>query len=140
ENTPDAKYATFFYAIFDAEKRTLLYTNAGHPPPFLFRRNALSRLEAGGTVLGIFPGSQYQQEMVQLEPGDVLLAYTDGLVEPENSYGEEFGEARLVKTIREAIDSPPEILAEGIYRGVMDWTGGGEPQDDMTMLYLKTTG
>ncbi|MGH9435354.1 MAG: PP2C family protein-serine/threonine phosphatase [Terriglobia bacterium] len=140
ENTPDAKYATFFYALFDAGKRTLLYTNAGHPPPFLFRRNTLSRLDAGGTVLGIFPGSRYQQELVHLEPGDVVVAYTDGLVEPENSYGEEFGEARLAKIIREAIDAPPEIVAEGIYRGIFDWTGSTEPQDDMTMLYLKTTG
>ncbi|MDE3179743.1 MAG: SpoIIE family protein phosphatase, partial [Acidobacteriota bacterium] len=140
ENTPDSKYATFFYAIYDAARCTLEYANAGHPPPFLFHRKGVSRLDAGGTVLGIFPRVDYQQDVVQLEPGDVVIAYTDGLVEPENSYGEEFGEARLIKLIREAIDSPPEVLAESIYSGVMDWTGGGELQDDMTLLYLKATG
>jgi sigma-B regulation protein RsbU (phosphoserine phosphatase) len=140
DNTPDAKYATFFYAIYDAGTRSLSYTNAGHPPPFLFRRDSLMRLEAGGTVLGLFPAAQYQEERVQLEPGDLLLAYTDGLVEPENSYGEEFGDQRLAGAIREAIDSPPEILAKEVYRAVADWSESAEPTDDMTFLYLKATG
>lgn len=137
ENTPDAKYATFFYAIFDAPNRSLMYTNAGHPPPFLFRKSSLSKLEEGGTVLGIFPDSRYEQRQVQLEHGDVLFAYTDGLVEPENSYGEEFGEARLLNAVRESLGGPPEVMAEGVYRAIADWTGGGELQDDMTMLYLQ---
>lgn len=137
DNTPDAKYATFFYAIFDSLQRTLLYTNAGHPPPLLFHSRSISRLDEGGTVLGLFPSRQYVQRMVQLEPGDVLFAYTDGLVEPENSYGEEFGEARLIKVIRESIGTAPEAMAEEVYSAITDWTGGGEPQDDMTMLYLR---
>ncbi|MGH9326772.1 MAG: PP2C family protein-serine/threonine phosphatase [Terriglobia bacterium] len=138
ENTPESKYATFFYAIYDAQTRILLYTNAGHPPPFLFRRNRLLRLEAGGTVLGLFPSIHYQQEQIELAPGDLLLAFTDGLVEAENSQGEEFGEERLADVIREMIDASPELLAEGIYRTIMDWAGSAELQDDMTLLYLKT--
>lgn len=137
DNTPDAKYATFFYAIFDGLRRTLLYTNAGHPPPLLFHDSSISRLDEGGTVLGLFPSRRYDQRLVQLEPGDVLFAYTDGLVEPENSYGEEFGEARLIKIIRESIGAAPETLAQEVYSAVTDWTEGGEPQDDMTMLYLR---
>lgn len=138
ENTPDSKYATFFYAIYDSQARTLVYTNAGHPAPFLFRRHELLRLNAGGTVLGLFPSIQYQQEKIELQSGDLLLAFTDGLVEPQNAYGEEFGEERLASVVRDAIDAPPEILAQGIYRAVMDWTGSAELQDDMTMLYMKT--
>ncbi|MGH9403802.1 MAG: PP2C family protein-serine/threonine phosphatase [Terriglobia bacterium] len=139
DNTPDAKYATFFYAIYEAETRSLAYTNAGHPAPFLFRRDRLMRLDAGGTVLGLFPTVQYQQERVQLEPGDVLLAFTDGLIEPENSYGEEFGDERLADAVRGAIDLPPELLANSVYREVVDWSGSAEQSDDMTLLYLKAT-
>jgi phosphoserine phosphatase RsbU/P len=139
-STPEEKYATFFYAVYDAQSRTLTYTNAGHPAPFLFRRKALLRLESGGTVVGLFPRVRYDQAQVRVEPGDVLLAFTDGLTEPENSYAEEFGEEQLIKTIRQDLDSSPEILAEEIYRRITDWTGSAEPQDDMTMLYLKALG
>jgi len=138
ENTPEGKYATFFYAVYDARSHTLTYSNAGHPPPFLFRRDGLLRLDQGGTVLGLFPDVHFQQGQIELHAGDLLLAFTDGMTEPENSYGEEFGEERLVEVVREAIDSPPEFLAEQIYRAVTDWTGSSDLQDDMTMLYLKT--
>lgn len=137
-NTPEEKYATFFYAVYDARSGELAYTNAGHPPPVLFRSDGLVRLDSGGTVLGLFPQVRFDQAEVQLRPGDVLLAFTDGLTEPENSYAEEFGEKRLIAAVRQTLDSPPETLAEDIYRRITDWTGGGEPQDDMTMLYLKT--
>lgn len=139
DNTPDAKYATLFYAVYDAGTRNLAYTNAGHHAPFLFRRDKIMRLEAGGTVIGLFPAAQYKQEQIQLETGDVLLAFTDGLVEPENSYGEEFGVARLAAAVREALHAPPQILAREVYRTVIEWSGSTELEDDMTMLYLKAT-
>lgn len=137
ENTPEGKYATFFYAIYQAESRRLTYTNAGHPPPFLFRRQGCERLGKGGTIIGMFPHVKFEQAEVQLEPGDLLLAFTDGMTEPENSYGEEFGEERLLDVLRESINAPPEVLTEQIYQTLMDWTGSSELQDDMTMLYLK---
>ncbi|MGH9470792.1 MAG: PP2C family protein-serine/threonine phosphatase, partial [Terriglobia bacterium] len=140
DHTPDAKYATFFYAIYDSQARTLCYTNAGHPAPFLFRRDTVVRLETGGTVLGLFPRVQYEQGHVALQPGDLLLAFTDGLVEPENAYGEQFGEQRLAEAVREAVDAPPEVLAEGLYRAVAEWTGRAELEDDMTLLYMKVVG
>lgn len=139
DNTPDAKYATFFYAVYEAETRSFCYTNAGHPAPFLFRGDRLTRLDAGGTVLGLFPSVLYQQEQLRLEPDDLLLAFTDGLVEPENEYGEEFGDLRLAEVVRQALHLPPERLAETVYREVADWSGGAEPADDMTLLYLKAT-
>jgi phosphoserine phosphatase RsbU/P len=136
-NTPDAKYVTFFYADYDRSSRMLTYTNAGHPPPFLFRRDSLLRLDCGGTVIGLFPHACFEQAQIALEPGDILLAFTDGMTEPENSYGEEFGEARLVAAARQALDDPPHLMAAEIYRRVTDWTGSDEAQDDMTLLYLK---
>jgi phosphoserine phosphatase RsbU/P len=137
ESTPLEKYVTFFYAVYDSRNRKLTYTNAGHCPPVLFRRGNVERLEAGGTVVGLFSGMVYQESEVTLQPGDLLLAYTDGLVEPENSYEEEFGEGRLLETARRAASFPPEELAAEIYRSVNEWTGSPELQDDMTLVVGK---
>jgi sigma-B regulation protein RsbU (phosphoserine phosphatase) len=136
-STPTEKYATFFYAIYDAPTRRLIYTNAGHPPPFYFHRGKVERLGTGGTVVGLFGLATYEQAVVQLEPGDVILAFTDGMTEPENSYDEEFGEARLLEVAQRALNSPPKELVEEIYRAVNDWTGSPELQDDMTLLVAR---
>jgi sigma-B regulation protein RsbU (phosphoserine phosphatase) len=140
ENTPVEKYVTMFFAQYDAGTRKLTYTNAGHLPPLVFRRNQLVRLETGGTVVGLFASMPYEQGEIQLEPGDLLLAFTDGITEPENTYGEEFGEVRVVEAVRRAIHASPEALVEEIYRSVNDWTGSPELQDDMTLLVAKATG
>jgi len=137
ENTPAEKYVTFFYAEYDSRTRRLTYTNAGHLPPVLFRRDCIERLRTGGTVVGLFHPMAYEQGEIQLEPGDLLLAFTDGITEPENIYGEEFGEARVLEVARKALNDPPEVLAEEIYRSVGDWTGSPELQDDMTLLVAK---
>ncbi len=79
----------------------------------------------------------YRQGIVTLHPGDVLLAFTDGMVEPENSFGEEFGEQRLIEAARRGLQSPPDILLDEIYRAVAEWTGSPELQDDMTMIYAR---
>jgi len=137
-STPLEKYATFFYAVYDPAGRQLVYTTAGHPPPFLFRRGgAVERLGAGGTVVGLFGLVSFDQATIQLAPGDVLLAFTDGITEPENTFGEEFGEDRLVAVVRRALNSPPEALADEIYRSVNDWTGTSELQDDMTLMLAQ---
>jgi sigma-B regulation protein RsbU (phosphoserine phosphatase) len=135
--SPPEKYATFFYAVYDASTRRLAYTTAGHPPPVLFHRDEVRRLDVGGTVVGLFSTIHYEQAVVELEPGDLLLAFTDGLTEPENSYGEEYGETRLLEVARRALGSRPELLVEEIYRSVSDWTGSPELQDDMTLLLAR---
>ena len=84
-------YVTFFFAMYDARTRTLSYTNAGHLAPILFRDGKVERLRTGGTVVGLFPSVTYEVGEVLLEPRDLLLAFTDGITEPENTYGEEFG-------------------------------------------------
>ena len=137
DSTPREKYATFFYGVYDSETRQLTYTNAGHLPPFFFHQGKVERLGTGGTVVGLFAPATYEQAVVQLAPGDTLVAFTDGLTEPENSYGEEFGEDRLLEVAERALASPPEVLAEEIYRTVDDWTGRPELQDDMTLIVTK---
>ncbi len=137
ENTPAEKYATFFYAVYDGETRKLTYTNAGHLPPVIFRRGRIERLQTGGTVVGLFSPCSYEQAEIQLEPGDLLLAMTDGITEPENTYGEEFGEARVLDVARRALNSPPQIMVEEICRSLADWTGSPDLQDDVTLLVAK---
>jgi len=137
ESSPIEKYATFFYAVYDARTRKLTYTNAGHWPPILIRPGHIERLEVGGTPVGLFSSITYDQAEVQLEPHDLLLAFTDGIVEPENSYGEEFGEDRVLEIARSALSSSPELLVEAIFRSVTEWTGDPGLQDDMTIIVAK---
>lgn len=136
-NTPLEKYVTFFFAVYDARTRVLSYTNAGHLAPILFRDGKIERLRIGGTVVGLFPSPTYEVGEVRLEPKDVLLAYTDGITEPENTYGEEFGESRLLDVARAMMNSSPEVLVTEIYRSVDEWTGSPELQDDMTLLLAR---
>jgi sigma-B regulation protein RsbU (phosphoserine phosphatase) len=136
-NTPLEKYVTFFFAVYDARTRNLSYTNAGHLAPILFRDGKIERLRIGGTVVGLFPSPTYEVGEIRLEPHDVLLAYTDGITEPENTYGEEFGESRLLDVARGMMNSSPEVLVTEIYRSVDEWTGSPELQDDMTLLLAR---
>jgi phosphoserine phosphatase RsbU/P len=136
-NTPMEKYVTFFFAVYDARTRNLSYTNAGHLPPILFRDGKIERLSIGGTVVGLFPSAAYEVGEIRLEPHDLLLAYTDGITEPENTYGEEFGEARLLEVMRGVLNASPEVLATKVYRSVDEWTGSPELQDDMTLVLAR---
>ncbi len=133
-NTPLEKYITFFFAVYDARAHTLSYTNAGHLAPLLFRGGKVERLKTGGTVVGLFPSVPYEVGEIRLEPQDLLLAYTDGITEPENTYGEQFGEARLLEVTRRMLNASPEALATEVYRSVDEWTGSPELQDDMTLV------
>jgi len=137
ENTPDEKYATCFYALYDSETRQLVYTNAGHPAPVLFRDGEIVRLDVGGTPLGLISPMSYQEAKVTLEPGDTLIAFTDGFTESENSFEDQFGESRLIETVQRARENSLPVLVKEIYRSVEEWTGGGDPQDDMTLIVAR---
>jgi len=139
-STPREKYVTLFYGVYDAATRRLTYTNAGHLAPVLFREDRVERLEGGGTVVGLFPSATYEQAEVCFAPGDLLLAFTDGITEPENGFGEEFGESRLLQLARHARGAPPELMVDEIYRTVSDWTGSPEQQDDMTLVVAQAVG
>lgn len=139
ENTPEEKYATCFYALYDSDTRRLVYTNAGHPAPVLFRKGEVVRLDAGGTPLGLISPMSYCEAKVALEPGDTLVAFTDGFTESVNSFEDEFGEHRLIEVVRRAQGDPLHALVDEVYRSVEEWTGGGEPQDDMTLIVARAT-
>ena len=100
-NTPLRKFVTCFYGDLDLARRTLTFTNAGHNPPMLMSRNGeCVRLDDGGPVIGAFAESAYDEREVQLESGDKLLLFTDGVTEARNAAGEEFGEQRLLECLR----------------------------------------
>ncbi|MCX6626643.1 MAG: SpoIIE family protein phosphatase [Candidatus Solibacter sp.] len=135
--TSPEKYATFFFALYDEDLHALTYTNAGHLAPILLRGNDIQMLDSTGTVVGAFPASVYEEKTVALEQGDVLLAYTDGIVEPENVYGEMFGDERLKDLlVKYARTDSAELIARTM-EAVVHWTGAGELQDDMTMVVAR---
>ena len=139
EYTPEEKYATCFYALYDTGTRRLVYTNAGHPAPVLFRKGEVVRLDAGGTPLGLISPASFCEAKVVLEPGDTLVAFTDGFTESVNNFEDQFGDRRLIEVVRRAYGDPLHALAEEVYRSVDEWTGGGEPQDDMTLIVARAT-
>jgi sigma-B regulation protein RsbU (phosphoserine phosphatase) len=135
--TSPEKYATFFFALYDENTRALTYTNAGHLAPMLLRGSDFQMLESTGTVVGAFPMARYEEKTVILEPGDLLVAYTDGIEEPENVYGEQFGEDRLKDVIAKYAKADSAELIARTMEAVVQWTGEGELQDDMTMVVAR---
>lgn len=137
-NTSPEKFATFYFALYDENTQTLTYTNAGHLPPILLRKGVPELLQVTGTVVGAFPFARYEEEQIALASGDVLVAYTDGIVEPENEYGEMFGEKRLTDLLSKNADrDSPEIIAR-VMEAVEQWSGASaELQDDMTILVAR---
>lgn len=136
-NTAAEKFATFCLGIFNDETSVFRYTNAGHLPPVLIRKGTAQRLEVNGMVVGAFPFAKYDEAEVKLESGDVLLFYTDGITEPENEYGEMFGEERLVDLAIRNAHRPGLELLTVILDAVKKWTGSPELQDDMTLLLVR---
>ena len=135
--TPAEKYATLFLGVYDGVSRTLTYSNAGHLPPLLIGEDGgLRKLDAGGTVIGLFEEISHDESAVQLRSGDLLVAYSDGITEPENEFGE-FGEARLLELLRENRRLPLSQLSERVITAVLDWTGGAEQPDDVTLVLAR---
>jgi sigma-B regulation protein RsbU (phosphoserine phosphatase) len=136
-HTAPEKYTTFFFGLFDETTGTLTYTNAGHLPPILFRKDSVSLLDINGTVVGAFPFSAYDESTVLLEPGDLLICYTDGITEPENAYGEMFGEDRLIDLVKRTRHQKDSAIIDGIIDAVRNWHAADEMPDDMTLLIAR---
>lgn len=137
---PD-KFATLFFGAYDERHSTLAYVNAGHLPPVLIRDGKAERLEVTGMVVGAFAHAPYEASAIALQPGDLLVAFTDGLTEPENPYEEQFGEERLTEALLRFSDLPSQQLIEKVISEIDDWTGRApEQQDDMTILVARRLG
>ena len=137
EGTSPEKFSTLFFGAYDPESGRLTYSNAGHLPPLLLRGGEISRLEINGMVVGAFPHAEYSATSVALKSGDILVAYTDGVTEPENPQGEEYGEERLRRAVSHRADQALRSMIEDVMDDVVRWTGDSTLQDDMTMLVLR---
>jgi len=137
ESTPPEKYATLFLGIYDGRSHTLTYSNGGHLPPILIAKDGtIRRLEAGGTVVGLFDNMSYQEGSVEMHPGEIFIAYSDGVTEPENDFGE-FGEQRLIDLVRENRDLVLPQISQIVTTAVDDWIGDKEQPDDVTLVLAR---
>jgi len=140
KSTPQEKYATLFLSFYDGHRRELIYSNAGHLPPLILGADgSIHRLTEGGTVIGLFDHVEYQQATVDLRPGDIFMAFSDGVTEPENEFGE-FGEERLLETIETYRHLPLERISENVIAAVQDWIGSNEQPDDITLVLARPRG
>jgi phosphoserine phosphatase RsbU/P len=131
------RYATLFYGVFDGAIRTLRHVNAGHNPPMVIRRDgSIIWLETGGPPVGMFPDFTYEQSAIQLYPGDLVLAYTDGVIEAVNPDGEEWGVEGLQRAAAESKSHCADDLVHEILASMDDFSRGGQT-DDATVLVLR---
>ncbi|HUK87418.1 MAG TPA: SpoIIE family protein phosphatase [Terriglobales bacterium] len=137
-STPAEKYATLFLGLYDSQVRRLTYSNAGHLPPLVIGADgAVRRLDrAAGLVIGLFDNISHQEASMELHPGDIFLAYSDGVTEPENDFGE-FGEERLIEIVRENRSLPLAEISDAVLAAVADWIGSQEQPDDVTVVLAR---
>ncbi len=136
-STQPEKYATLFLAHYDGANQRLIYSTGGHLPPLLLRANdSLTRLDCGGTVVGLLDNVSYEQGTEKLRSGDILIAYSDGVTEPENEFGE-FGEERLLEIVRRHRHLPLEAISEQVMQSLRSWIGGQEQPDDITLVLAR---
>ncbi len=136
-STQSNKYATLFLAFYNHQKRRFIYSNGGHLTPFILSRaGTVRRLDVGGAVVGLLDGMSYEEATVELQPGDLLVAYTDGLTEPEND-ANEFGEDRLLEHLLLNRDQALPLVVDGTFQMLKQWIGDHEQPDDMTILLAR---
>jgi sigma-B regulation protein RsbU (phosphoserine phosphatase) len=138
ESTPDNRYATFFYGQYDPSTREFTYVNGGHVPPLVFRAGGtVERLDVGGPVVGLITPVTYTQKTLTLEKGDLVVMYTDGISEAMNAGDEEFGEERLVETVRAHPGASPSDLIGSLIAAADEFAAGAPQHDDVTVLVVR---
>jgi sigma-B regulation protein RsbU (phosphoserine phosphatase) len=136
-STQPEKYATLFLAHYDVASSVLTYSNAGQLPPLVLGRDgSIRRLDQGGTVVGLMDGMKYDEGRVQMQPGDILVAYSDGVTEPENDFGE-FGEERLMEVVSRYRDQPLHVISTQVMQALDAWIGADEQPDDITLVLAR---
>ncbi|HTD97622.1 MAG TPA: SpoIIE family protein phosphatase [Edaphobacter sp.] len=136
-STQPEKYATLFLAHYDAVSAMLTYSNAGQLPPLVLGRDGtIHRLDQGGTVVGLMDGMKYDEGRLQMRSGDIMVAYSDGVTEPENDFGE-FGEERLMEVVGRYQDQPLHVISAQVMQALDAWIGAEEQPDDITLVLAR---
>jgi len=136
-STEPTKFVTLFLGILNSDTNEICFSNAGHDPPFHFTKNGLTILQTGGMLLGAFPDSQYEQGKIIMEPGNLLILFSDGITEAMNENNKEFGEEKLLAVIEPNKDADPELLIDKIISEVEKHSGSTPQSDDMTLMVIK---
>jgi sigma-B regulation protein RsbU (phosphoserine phosphatase) len=139
-NCPTNRFITFFFCVFDPATGELAYANAGHNPPILVRASGdAEMLEGGGLVLGILSIAPYSEMCATLQPGDMLVLYSDGVTEANNPDFEQFDEERLIAVLKAHRRDPPATIVEGVKKALIEFCAGAPQADDITLLIAKRT-
>ncbi len=133
------KFLTTFYGML-AKDGSFTYCNAGHNAPILISGTTVRRLETGGMVLGLFELASFEEETVQLHPGDVIIAFSDGVTEAMNEAGDEFTDDRLIASLAANRGRPPQELIDGVIKDVRAFCGEATQSDDLTILGVHFSG
>ena len=140
-NCPTNRFITFFFCVLDPASGLLRFANAGHNSPILVRASGEAQmLEGGGPVLGILSIAPYSEMTAQLEPGDILLVYSDGVTEATNSNYDEFGEERVIEVLRQHRRERAEVIVEEVTRSLSEFAAGAPQADDITLVVAKRLG
>jgi len=138
ESTERGRFVTAFYGVLDWKNGVLIFSNAGHNPPMLLRRDgSCEPLTEGGLALGVLSDARYEERPVALQAGDVLVMYTDGVSEAENEQNELFGEKRLEDLVRANAEQPAAEILKRIVEAVTAWAGVKGPNDDVTLIVVR---
>lgn len=137
------RFVSLFWCYFDPERSVLSYINAGHLPPLLVRRRSegkfevLHLAEGGGPVLGLLPGAAYEQAEIAILPGDLLVVFSDGVLEAANSLDEEFGEERILTAVEQNWAGSPTDICDAVLAGVRQFLGKALAHDDQTLMIVR---
>ena len=135
---PSNRFITFFFCILDTGTGELRFANAGHNPPILVRASGqVQMLEGGGPVLGIVPFASYREDKVQLDPGDMLVLYSDGVTEANNPAFDEYGEERFTEVLARNRQQPASVIVEAVTKSLTEFTAGAPQADDITLSVAK---
>ena len=143
--TARERFVSLVWCYFDPLASVLGYINAGHLPPLLVRQTAggsfeVQRLDEGGPVLGVLPGATYQQTRVAVKPGDLLVVFSDGILEAANALDEEFGEDRILDAVKENWAGSPTEICDAVLAKVRNFLGKELPHDDQTLMVVRLQG
>jgi serine phosphatase RsbU (regulator of sigma subunit) len=135
---PSNRFITFFFCVLDPATGELTFANAGHNPPILVRASGEAQmLEGGGPVLGILPAASYGEQRVHLDPGDMLVLYSDGVTEANNAAYDEYGEGRFIEVLKRYREAPATAIVEAVTCDLTEFAAGAPQADDITLVVAK---
>jgi sigma-B regulation protein RsbU (phosphoserine phosphatase) len=132
----ESRFLTTFYGLMDADG-TFTYCNAGHNAPMLLSASGVRRLETGGMVLGVFDDASFEEETLTLQPGDAIVAFSDGVTEALNAQGEEFSDDRLLASVGRHHGRAPQAVVDGVLADVRAFCADAAQSDDVTILMVR---